>query len=80
MLTEAAVQLPAPWGSGEKRQQKKAALVGVRDTVDAQPRSPAARADLRRLASWGRTKQAGREGLKAEAERRAPSPATPGGA
>ena len=38
----AAVQLTAKVGPGETRPPKQAALVGVSDTVEAQPRSPAA--------------------------------------
>jgi len=40
MIKEAAVKLKAKVGTGEKRQQKKAALVGVCSTVDAKPRAP----------------------------------------
>jgi hypothetical protein len=46
LIKEAAVTRKAKWGSGEKRQTKKAALVGVRDTVAPKPRSPEARAEL----------------------------------
>jgi hypothetical protein len=41
MIQEEAVQLKAKLGTGEKRQQKKEALVGVSSTVDPKPRSPA---------------------------------------
>jgi hypothetical protein len=46
MIKAEAVTHKAKWGTGETRQQKKAALVGVSDTVDAKPRSPAALAEL----------------------------------
>ena len=46
MITAEAVKLTAKLGPGEKRQRQKAALVGVSDTVDAQPRSPEALAEL----------------------------------
>jgi hypothetical protein len=46
MLKEAAAQLKATLGTGEKRQQKKAALVGVSDTVAPKPRAPEALAEL----------------------------------
>ena len=46
MIKEEAVTLTAKWGSGEKRQKKKEALVGVSYTVDAKPRSPEALAEL----------------------------------
>jgi hypothetical protein len=46
MMKEAAVKLKAKLGSGEKRQKKKEALVGVSDTVDTKPRTPAALAEL----------------------------------
>jgi hypothetical protein len=46
MIKAAAVKLTATWGTGEKRQQKKDALVGVRSTVDPKPRSPEALAEL----------------------------------
>jgi hypothetical protein len=46
MIQEAAVKLTARLGTGEKRQRKKEALVGVSDTVDAKPRIPEALAEL----------------------------------
>ena len=46
MLKEEAVKLKAKLGTGEQRQQKKEALVGVSYTVDAKPRSPAALAEV----------------------------------
>jgi hypothetical protein len=46
MITEEAVKLKAKLGTGEKRQKKKEALVGVSDTVDPQSRSPEALAEL----------------------------------
>jgi hypothetical protein len=46
MIKEEAVKLKAKLGTGEKRQKKKEALVGVCYTVDAKPRSPEALAEL----------------------------------
>src|SRR6266850_6008000 len=46
MIKAEAVKLKAKLGTGEKRQQKKEALVGVSYTVDPKPRSPAALAAL----------------------------------
>jgi hypothetical protein len=46
MIKEEAVKLKAKLGTGEKRQKKKEALVGVSYTVDAKPRSPEALAEL----------------------------------
>ena len=46
MLKEEAVTLKATWGTGEQRQQQKAALVGGSATVDPKPRSPEVRAAL----------------------------------
>jgi hypothetical protein len=46
MLKEEAVKLKAKLGTGEKRQKKKEALVGVSYTVDLKPRSPEALAEL----------------------------------
>jgi hypothetical protein len=46
MMKEEAVKLKAKLGSGEKRQKKKEALVGVSYTVDPKPRSPEALAEL----------------------------------
>jgi len=46
MLKEEAVKLKAKLGTGEKRQQKKEALVGVSYTVDPKPRSPEVLAEL----------------------------------
>jgi hypothetical protein len=46
MIKEEAVKLKAKLGTGEKRQKKKEALVGVSYTVDAKPRSPAVLAEL----------------------------------
>jgi len=93
MIKEEAVKRKAKLGTGEKRQQKKEALVGVSYTVDPKPRSPeAARArrrgedtrddapraqQVRRMASLVRTKQAVMELIKADAERRDPQPRKP---
>jgi len=46
MIKAEAVKLKAKLGPGEKRQRKKAALVGGSYTVDAKPRSPEALAEL----------------------------------
>jgi hypothetical protein len=46
MIKEEAPQLMAKLGTGEKRQKKKEALVGVSDTVDPKPRAPEALAEL----------------------------------
>jgi hypothetical protein len=46
MIKAEAVKLKAKLGSGEKRQTKKEALVGVSYTVDPKPRSPEALAEL----------------------------------
>jgi hypothetical protein len=46
MIKEAAAKLTAKLGTGEKRQKKKEALVGVSYTVDPKPRAPEALAEL----------------------------------
>jgi hypothetical protein len=46
MIKAEAAKLKAKLGTGEKRQQKKEALVGVSYTVEPKPRSPAALAEL----------------------------------
>jgi hypothetical protein len=46
MIKEEAAKRKAKLGTGEKRQRKKEALVGVSDTVDPKPRSPEALAEL----------------------------------
>ena len=46
MIKAEAVKLKAKLGTGEKRQKKKEALVGVSYTVDAKPRSPEVLAEL----------------------------------
>jgi hypothetical protein len=46
MIKAGAVKLTTKLGTGEKRQKKKAALVGVSYTVDPKPRSPEALAAL----------------------------------
>jgi hypothetical protein len=46
MLKEEAAKLKAKLGTGEKRQKKKEALVGVSYTVDPKPRGPEALAEL----------------------------------
>ncbi len=70
MMKAEAVTLKATWGTGEKRQRKKAALVGVCDTVDAKPRvARGARGTPGRSGSRTRTPAASRHG-----GRGAPSP------
>ena len=46
MIKEEAAKLKAKLGTGEKRQKKKEALVGVSYTVDPKPRSPEVLAEL----------------------------------
>ena len=46
MIKAEAVKLKAKLGTGEKRQRKKEALVGVSYTVDPKPRAPEALAEL----------------------------------
>jgi hypothetical protein len=46
MIQAEVVKLKATLGTGETRQQQTAALVGVSDTVDPKPRSPAVLAEL----------------------------------
>ena len=46
MIKAEAVTLKATWGTGEKRQRKQEARVGVCDTLDAKPRAPEALAEL----------------------------------
>jgi len=46
MIKTEAVKLKAKLGTGEKRQRKQEALVGVSSTVDAKPRAPEALAAL----------------------------------
>jgi len=46
MITQEAAKRKATLGTGEKRQQKKEALVGVSSTVDPKPRSPEALAEI----------------------------------
>jgi hypothetical protein len=46
MIKEEAAKLKAKLGTGEKRQKKKEALVGVSYTVDPKPRAPEALAEL----------------------------------
>jgi hypothetical protein len=68
MIKAAAVKLKAKLGTGEKRQQKKEALVGVSYTVDAKPRSPEALAELLVEPEAARTRQQ-REGATDDAPR-----------
>jgi hypothetical protein len=46
MIKAEAAKLKAKWGTGEKRQKKKAALGGVSSTVDPKPRAPEGLAQL----------------------------------
>jgi hypothetical protein len=68
MLKAEAVKRNAKLGTGEQRQRTKAALVGVSDTVDAKPRSPAARAALLVDPEAARARQQ-REDLREDAPR-----------
>jgi hypothetical protein len=68
MIKEEAVKLKAKLGTGEKRQKKKEALVGVSYTVDAKPRSPEALAELLVEPEAARTRQQ-REGATDDAPR-----------
>jgi hypothetical protein len=68
MMKEEAVKLKAKLGTGEKRQKKKEALVGVSYTVDAKPRSPEALAELLVEPEAARTRQQ-REGATDDAPR-----------
>jgi hypothetical protein len=62
MIKAEAVKLKAKLGTGEKRQKKKEALVGVCDTVDVQPRSPVALAELLVDPEAARARQQRQEG------------------
>jgi hypothetical protein len=68
MIKEEAVKLKAKLGTGEKRQQKKEALVGVSDTVDPKPRAPEALAELLVDPEAARARRQ-REGMRDEAPR-----------
>jgi hypothetical protein len=68
MIKAEAVKLTAKLGPGEKRQRKKAALVGVSYTVDAEPRSPEALAELLVDPAEARARRQ-REGAKDDAPR-----------
>ena len=68
MIKAEAVKLKAKLGTGEKRQQKKEALVGVSDTVDPKPRSPEALAELLVDPEAARARRQ-REGTRDEAPR-----------
>jgi hypothetical protein len=57
MIKEAAAKLKAKLGTGEKRQKKKEALVGVSYTVDPKPRTPEALAELLVDPEAARTRQ-----------------------
>jgi len=46
LIKAEAVKLKAKLGTGEKRQKKQAALVGVSDTVEPKPRTPETLAEL----------------------------------
>ena len=60
MIKEEAVKLKAKLGTGEKRQKKKEALVGVSYTVDPRPRSP----EASRNSWWSRKRHARAGGVK----------------
>ena len=68
MMKAEAVKLKAKLGSGEKRQTKKEAWVGVSDTVAPKPRTPEARADTAGRAGSGTCAPATgpRDGRRAE--------------
>jgi hypothetical protein len=68
MLKDEAVKLNAKLGPGEKRQQKKEALVGVSDTVDPKPRAPEALAERLVDPEAARARRQ-REGTRDEAPR-----------
>ncbi len=68
MIKAEAIKLKAKLGTGEKRQKKKEALVGVSYTVDAKPRSPEALAELLVEPEAARTRQQ-REGATDDAPR-----------
>ena len=59
LLKEEAAKRKAKWGTGEQRQQKKEALVGVSDPVDPTPRAPEARAELLGDPEAARARRAG---------------------
>ena len=73
MIKEEAVKLKAKLGSGEKRQTKKEALVGVSYTVDPKPRSPEALAEL-----WLIRKRHARAGSGKTRETMRPEPSRSG--
>src|SRR5919106_5788654 len=68
MIKAEAVTLKAKLGTGEKRQKKKEALVGVSYTVDAKPRSPDVLAELLVDPEAARARRQ-RQGEQAEAPR-----------
>lgn len=68
MIQAEAAQLTAQLGTGEKRQKKKAALVGVSYTVAPKPRSPEALAELLVEPEAARARRQ-REGTREEAPR-----------
>ena len=68
MIKEEAAKLKAKLGTGEKRQKKKEALVGVSYTVDPKPRSPEALAELLVDPEAARARRQ-REGTRDEAPR-----------
>ena len=57
LIQEAAAKLKAKLGTGEKRQQKQEALVGVSYTVEPKPRTPEALAELLVDPEAARTRQ-----------------------
>ena len=68
MIKEEAAKLKAKLGTGEKRQKKKEALVGVCYTVDPKPRAPEALAELLVEPETARARRQ-REGTREEAPR-----------
>src|SRR5213592_1184328 len=78
MIKEEAVKLKAKLGTGEKRQKKKEALVGVSYTVDPKPRSPEALAELLVDPEAARAPAAGRRGGRCPQSPASPSARQPG--
>jgi hypothetical protein len=68
MIKAEAVKLKAKLGTGEKRQKKKEALVGVSYTVEAKPRAPEALAEVLVDPEAARARRQ-REGTRDEAPR-----------
>src|SRR5438128_12631014 len=78
MIKAEAVKLKAKLGTGEKRQKKKEALVGVSYTVDPKPRSPEALAELLVDPEAARAPAAGKRGGRCTQSPAGPSARQPG--